>query len=101
MKTQQVVELIRFRVKPEKVQDFLSERKQVDDFVQSLEGFLSTEIFQMPEQQWLMQITWESQAKLESILPITEASPEISRWIEKNAEFVSYEIGLQRYVHSL
>jgi antibiotic biosynthesis monooxygenase (ABM) superfamily enzyme len=95
----QAIELIRLKVMPENTEAFLEGRKAVDAFVGTLGGYIGTELIQISETDWLMQIRWADQASVEAAQKVTESASIISDWINKTSTFVSFDTAYVRYVH--
>jgi hypothetical protein len=55
------IELVRFRVRPERVEALLSARVQMlREFRADREGFLDARLVRLPDDQWLDIVTWRS-----------------------------------------
>ena len=55
------VELVRFRVRPEQVEELLAARADMlKDFQAERAGFLSARLVRLPDDEWLDIVEWES-----------------------------------------
>lgn len=95
----QAVEMIRLKVSPENVDKFLEGRKLVDNFVSTLNGYVSTEILKINTYEYLMLIRWKNEAIVKEAQKITETASIISNWINETSEFVSFETTVSVYEH--
>jgi antibiotic biosynthesis monooxygenase (ABM) superfamily enzyme len=94
----QAVEVIRLIVSPENTAAFLEGRAEVEKFTRTLAGHLSTELLHLGDTNWLMLIRWESEESVRAAQQLTATAPVISDWLNRTAQFVSFDTGLIRYV---
>lgn len=97
MKVGQAIELIRFRVSSENVEAFLKGRRQVDVFVSTLNGYVGTEILKINQEEFLILIRWENEEAVRDAQKITDKASIISDWINKTAQFITFETSLSEY----
>ncbi len=94
----QAVEVIRLKVSPDNTDAFLAGRTEVEKFTGSLTGHVSTELLHLGEDNWLMLIRWESEEAVRAAQTLTATATVISDWLNRTAQFVSFDTGLVRYV---
>lgn len=95
----QAVELIRFKVAPEKVNAFIEGRKTVDAFTSTLNGYVGTELLKVNETEFMLVIRWADETSVREAQQITATATVISDWITQTAQFVSFETGVSVYEH--
>jgi heme-degrading monooxygenase HmoA len=93
----QAVELIRFRVTPERAAAFIEQRSQVDTAMHDLAGFINTELIQSANDQWLLIVRWESREAVTAAQAITRDMQVVSDWIKLADEFLSFDTADVRY----
>jgi heme-degrading monooxygenase HmoA len=86
-----VIEMIRFKVNPARVKEFLAVREQVDQEVQKIDGFLGSELCRLDEDNWIILIRWKDAAKTAAAQTITAQLQSITDWIGIAEQFVSFE----------
>lgn len=97
-----VVEVVRFRVKPERVAKFVSSREAADQALSSFTGFLGSELLAGQDMNWTLLVRWASQADVAAAQAVTLAAPglpELAAWIALAEEVVSFETLDTRRAH--
>lgn len=94
----QTLELIRFQVAAESVDQFLRDRVPVDDYLQTLGGFEGSELTQLGETDWLAIVHWTNHDAFLAAQKITATASVISDWIAIADRFVSFETAVVHYV---
>lgn len=88
----QTIEIIRFKVAPEKVQLFLEKRHEVDAFVKNIAGYEGVKIMSAGNGEWILMVHWSSAAALQEAQKITATAETITNWIQATTEkFLSFE----------
>lgn len=97
--TGQAVELIRLNVSPEQQSNFLTGRRKVDAFTSTLPGFISTELLQLTDTEWLMLIRWDNLASARAAQVQTANATVISDWLAHTSTFISFDTASVQYSH--
>ena len=91
LKVGQYVELITLKVTAENENAFLDGRIKVDEFTSTLKGYMGTEILKVNPEEFLMLIRWDDEESVKEAQKITANSPVISDWLNRTAQFISFE----------
>ncbi|MFC0111019.1 antibiotic biosynthesis monooxygenase [Kibdelosporangium aridum] len=88
------VELTRFRVAPDKVDQLLASRQaMIADFKADREGFLSARLVRLPDNEWLDIVEWRSSADFAASRAKGANLPGIKAFFESIESLVSAEEG--------
>jgi quinol monooxygenase YgiN len=88
------IELTRFRVAPEKVEQLLAARpRMLEDFRADRRGFIYARLVRLPEDQWLDIVTWETPEDFAASRAKGANLPGIKAFFEAIDELVSAEEG--------
>jgi len=85
------IEIIRFKVNPEKSAAFVAAREQADKDVSNINGFIGSELCRLDEENWVIFIRWKNSASTKAAQQITESLQSITDWIAIAEQFVSFE----------
>ena len=87
----QAIEIIKLKVASENVEQFISTRHIANKAVSALTGFVSSELCQLNDEDWVLFIRWENMQVVREAQKITENMQEISDWVATAKSFISFD----------
>jgi quinol monooxygenase YgiN len=88
------IELVRFRVRPEQVEELLAARPDLmKDFAADRSGFLGARLVRLPDDEWLDIVEWATPEDYAASREKGPNQPGIARFFAAIDSLVSYEEG--------
>lgn len=88
------LEIVRFRVSPDRRAAFIAKRRAADDALAGFAGFLGSELAEGEDGAWTLIVRWASRAEAAQAQRVTLASPglpDLNAWTSLANEFVDFE----------